>query len=163
VRSPVTLDDAPRPAPDPAGVEAKPYHPSALFRRLLNQPGRQPSRAGMGWVRVPLTRPAMAPVAPGLGTVCGAAVVVGVLSGWLELVVRVAPVRVLHHVARTSVMISQHAAWMLPVAAVLVIVPTAAVLVSPILAWASWRRRHGDASRAVSWAWGWAGMVLGLL
>src|SRR5262249_29450810 len=102
-------------------------------------------------------------VAPRLGSVLSAAVVAGAASGLLELAVRVGQVRVLHHVALTSLMVSQHAAWMLPLVAVLLVVPIAAVLVSPILAWACWRSRRAEASRAVSWAWGWTGIVLGLL
>jgi arylsulfatase A-like enzyme len=99
-------------------------------------------------------------VAPGLGIVITAAIVVGVASGLLELVVRVAQVQVLHRVAWTSLMISRHAAWMLPLVSALVIVPMTVVLVWPVLAWASWRRRRRGAAQVVSWAWGWAGMVL---
>jgi arylsulfatase A-like enzyme len=92
-----------------------------------------------------------------------AAVVVGVASGLLELVVRVAQVKVLHRVAWTSLMISRHAAWMLPLVSALMIVTMTIVLVWPTLAWASWQSRRGGASRVVSRAWGWAGMVLGAL
>jgi arylsulfatase A-like enzyme len=133
-----------------------------MFRRVMNQPVQDhPStELDLGDSSPGASQPDRA---PGLLILLGTALVAGIASGFLELVVIGLQVQVLHRVDWSSLMVNRHITWMLPVTAPLVIVPLTTVLVSPVLAWAVWRRQAKDLSLAMPWIWGWAGTVLGML
>ena len=105
----------------------------------------------------------MTPRAPELSGLVGAALVLGVAAGFLELAVRMIQLHWLHQVGLSTLRISRHVAWMVPVAETLVTLGLTLGLVAPALVWSAWRSGRPGASRALSWAWNWAGVVLGTL
>ena len=140
------------------------YHPTSVFRELLNRSARVRKSTGAMLVESS-PQPAMTRRAPRLLTFLGVAFLLSVASGFLEVAVLGIQVHVRHRVGWHSLMASRHITWMVPVTAPLVIVPLAVSLVGPALALLAWRSRRGrlESPLAVSWAWGWAGTVLGML
>ena len=140
------------------------YHPTSVFRELLNRSARVRKTTGAVLVESS-PGPVMARRAPGLLSVLGVAFLLGVASGFLELAVLKTQAHVWQSVGWHSLMVSQHITWMLPAIAPLVIVPLAVILVWPALALLARRSRRGRLAPhlAVAWAWGWAGTVLGML
>src|SRR5262245_59554307 len=140
-------------------VDSTSFRPSSAFRRVLNRVDRgRSSRKAASTTSRPM--PSRVNGHPALTAVIAAAVVVGLMAGFLELAVLVAQVQGLHLVDWSTLMISRHVAWMVPVASILVIVPVTLLLVAPALAWTEWRKRRGQAEEAVSRAWDWTGAVL---
>src|SRR5262249_43686943 len=92
-----------------------------------------------------------------------AAIAVGVAAGFLELGILAAQVRGLHLVDWSTLMISRHAAWMIPMASMLVIVPLTVFVVAPALVLATWRTKRAESARAISRVWVWTGAVLATL
>ncbi|HZW32659.1 MAG TPA: sulfatase, partial [Isosphaeraceae bacterium] len=138
------------------------YQPSVLLRHAMKGSVRSLGPA--------LTAPAAgfdpaprAPGAPGLSSLLGATLAVGAAAGFLELAAMAIPIHVLHRVGLSTLRISRHVAWMIPVAEVLVTVLVVLMLVAPVLAWSAWRAGRRAPARPVSWAWGWAGAVLGTM
>ncbi len=105
----------------------------------------------------------MALRAPGLLNLIGVALPVGVVAGALELAVLMVQLHGLHYVGPSTLRISRHVAWMVPVAEALVTLGLALALVTPALALSARRSRGPGASRAVSRTCNWAGAVLGTL
>jgi arylsulfatase A-like enzyme len=107
----------------------------------------------------------MARQSPRLLTLLGAAFVLGVASGLLELAVLEIQLHVRQRVEWHSLMVSRHITWMVPLTAPLVIAPLAVSLAWPPLAWLARLGRRGKRASplAAAWAWGWAGTVLGAL
>ncbi len=101
--------------------------------------------------------------APAWGDLLAAAIAVGVISGLLELAVVMVQVHVLHIVDWSTLMISRHAAWMIPATGAAVVVPLALGLVAPMQMLAAYRLRRRPEDVAPGPAWDWAGMVLGTL
>src|SRR5579883_2718533 len=138
------------------------YHPSPAFRRTLRRvaPGK---RTG-AWVR-PGESPATTapPGAPGLTDLVGAALAVGVASGFLELAVLMIQVHGLHRVGLGTLRISRHVAWMIPAAETPVVLALTLALVTPALAWSARRRGRPGRPRSVAWPWTWTRFVLGTL
>jgi arylsulfatase A-like enzyme len=97
----------------------------------------------------------------------GAALAVGVVAGFLELAVLATQLHVLHRVGLSTLRISRHVAWMVPVAGTVMTVVLSVLLLTPMLFWAAWlrrrRRRTGVPARPQTPTWDWAGMVLGTL
>ena len=122
------------------------YHPSDAFRRLVNaarKRGHQPSAA-----RLISGSRAVVRHAPRLRELVAASIAVGAASGILELLVHAIELRVLHKVNWNTLVISQHASWMVIVVAT-VLTPFLAVLfLAPALSWAAFRHRQGAAARA---------------
>jgi arylsulfatase A-like enzyme len=152
--------DHPLPAiPGSSTPGRKGYHPSGLLRRFLGparsgpehataHPGEavadsSPKKTGGAWL-----------------SWIGAALAVGVAAGFLELAVFGFQVHGLHRAGVGYLRISRHVAWMVPVAETLIVTPLALALIAPALLWESRRARRGV---TVSWARGWAGLVLGTL
>jgi arylsulfatase A-like enzyme len=147
----------------PGTIDSSPYRPSVLSRHAMNGSVR-----GLDSART-LTAawsesPPITMRAPGLGSLLGASLTVGAAAGFLELATLAIRVHVLHHAGLSTLRISRHVAWMIPVTETLVTFVLASVLVTPVLAWTA-RRRAGRRASAlrVSWAWDWAGAVLGTL
>jgi arylsulfatase A-like enzyme len=92
-----------------------------------------------------------------------AAIAVGVASGLLEMGILFAQVRGLHVVDWSTLMISRHAAWMVPATGAGLDVLLAMILVAPMLILAARRVRKRPEDDAPGPAWEWAGMVLGTL
>ena len=140
------------------------YHPTSLFRRLLNQSARSRSSTGAAPVECS-PQPAMSRRAPRLLAFLGLAFLVGVASGFLELAVREIMVHVQHRIGWHSLMASRHVTWMVPATAPLVIVPLSVILVGPTFTLLAWRSRRGRraSTEAEAWAGGWVGTVLGTL
>src|SRR5437868_6773315 len=123
----VATDDSPHASPRCTAVGSTPYHPSSAFRRLLNHPVLD--RASPIAARRPTSPSPFRPGrAPALMTVISAAIVVGVVSGLLELAVLAVQVHGQRQVDWSTLMISRHVAWMLPAASALVIVSLTCVL-----------------------------------
>jgi len=159
-----TTGDSARPRSRRTAFESAIYHPTSVLRELLNRSARVRNSTGAVLVESS-PRPAMARRAPGLLTFLGVAFLLSVASGFLELAVLQIQAHVWHRVGWHSLMVSRHITWMVPVSAPLVIVPLAVILVWPALALLAWRSRRGRLAPplAVTWAWGWAGTVLGML
>lgn len=140
------------------------YHPTAVFRRLLDESVRLRKSTVAGPDELP-SQNAMAGRGPRFFTFVGVAFLLSVASGFLELAVVEIQVHFLHSVDWHSLMISRHLTWMLPLTAPLVVVPLALILAWPALALLAWRSRRGRrlSPLGVGWAWGWAGTVLGML
>jgi arylsulfatase A-like enzyme len=138
------------------------YHPSAAFRRILKQAAGQTDAVSAGRLS---WSAAMAEVgyAPRLLSLGGAALAVGVVSGILELSVQAVQLRVLHFVDSRSLMISQHAGWMVVVADSLLTAGLTLLLMAPAVAWADWRKRTGAGVHRFYWTWDLAGAILGTL
>jgi arylsulfatase A-like enzyme len=100
---------------------------------------------------------------PGLVSLVGAALSVGVAAGFLELAALAVQGRLAHRVGLGTLRISRHVAWMVPVAETLVTLGLALLFVAPALAWSARRAGRSEPARAVSRVWGWAGAVLGTL
>jgi hypothetical protein len=83
----------------------------------------------------------------------------------LELAMLEFQVHVRQRVAWSSLMVSRHVTWMMPLTATLLIVPLAVILVWPVVRLVAWRSRSGRPASplALAWVWGWAGTVLGML
>jgi arylsulfatase A-like enzyme len=160
---PTTGDSAPPGSPRTPYESAK-YHPTSVFRRLLNQSALLANRTDTALAE-PSPQLAMPRRAPRLRTFLGVAFLLGIASGFLELAVLEIQVHLRHRVDWYCLMVSRHITWMLPVTAPLVIMPLAVILVGPILALSAWRSRRGRPASpvAVAWVWGWAGTVLGTL
>jgi arylsulfatase A-like enzyme len=140
------------------------YHPTSVFRVLLNRTARGQKSTASALSECP--PPPVIPVrAPRLLTFLGVALLVSVASGFLELAALAIKAQVQQRVGWHSLMTSRHITWMVPVTAPLVIVPLAMILAGPVFALSAWRRRRGrEASpQALARAWGWAGTVLGML
>ncbi|WP_254053858.1 sulfatase [Singulisphaera sp. GP187] len=92
---------------------------------------------------------------------------VGAAAGFLELALVFGQFHGLHQVRWSSLMISRHAAWMIPVAETLLIAAWTLGLVAPVLGLTAWLASKGQGQRqgerAIAWAWTWAGLVLGTL
>ncbi len=112
-----------------------------------------------GVQRRDLTRPAsrieQAPGPPSGWALAPTAIGCGVAAGFLELVVFLVQTRLLHRVDSTSLHISRHVMWMIPVAEAFVVTAVAVTLVAPVLVAARLRKR--GPSRTYSWM----GLVLG--
>ena len=154
-QSRVATDDSSHGLPSLTPGDSNPYHPSPAFRRILNRGGNEPEGT--------LATSSMAPVSqanvvrrPALMQVIASAFVVGVVSGFLELLILVAQVHGLHYVDWSTLMISRHVAWMVPVVAPMLTLGLTIVLVFPALAWASWRGRSHEAGEKASWTWDWS-------
>ena len=159
-----TTGDSTRPRSRRTPFESAIYHPTSVFRRLLNQSARVRKSTG-AVLGESSSQPAMPTRAPRLLTFLGVAFLLSVASGFLELAVLEIQVHVRHRVGWYCLMVSRHITWMVPVTAPLVIVPLAVILVWPALALLAWRSRRGRRASplAVAWVWGWAGTVLGML
>ena len=146
----------------PGSVHSSVYRPSVLFRRAMSRsvPGRTQGRAAPAAGLDPVS---MARRAPGLLSLLGAALAVGAGAGFLELATMAIQIHVLHRAGWSTLRISRHVAWMIPVAEVLVTFSLAVVLVTPVLAWSARRARRRAPARPVSWGRDWAGAVLGTL
>jgi arylsulfatase A-like enzyme len=86
-----------------------------------------------------------------------------VASGLLELAVLMIQVRGFHLVDWSTLMISRHGGWMIPLTGASVVVPLGLALVAPALLLAAHRVRRRPELDAPGPAWDWAGMVLGTL
>ena len=159
-----TTGDSTRPRSRRTPFESASYHPTSVFRRLLNQSARV-RKSTWAVLGASSPQPAMARRAPRLLTFLGVAFLLSVASGFLELAVLEIQLHVRHRVEWHCLMVSRHITWMVPVTAPLVIVPLAVILVWPALALLAWRSRRGRRASplAVAWVWGWAGTVLGML
>ena len=146
------------------GSNGRPIGPTSVFRELLSQSARV-RKSTEAALAESSPQPATAKRAPRLLTFVGVAFLLSVASGFLELAVLEIQVHVPHRVGWHSLMVSRHITWMVPVTAPLVIVPLSVILVAPVLGLLAWRSRRGRrASPSVlTWAWGWAGTVLGTL
>ncbi len=102
-----------------------------------------------------------APRVPGLSSLIGAALTVGVAAGFLELAALMFQVHGLHRVGISTFRISRHVLWMVPVAETLVTLGLALLFGIPALVWSARRDGGPVASRRVSRACRWIGMVLG--
>ena len=161
-QSGVSTDDLSHEMPSVTPTDSSPYHPSSAFRRILNRDGNDTDGARTTASTAPVSRAKIVRV-PALLHVIASAFVVGVVSGFLELLIVVAQVRGLHVVDWSTLMITRHIAGMVPVVAPLLIVSLTIVLVIPALVWASRRGRRHQAGDMLSWTWEWAGTVLGTL
>jgi arylsulfatase A-like enzyme len=103
------------------------------------------------------------PRRPRLIDLIGASLAVGVAAGALELAVVMIQVHALHRVGLATLRISRHVAWMVPAVEAVVTFALTLGLVGPALAWSAFRDRRPRPSGARSWAWKWAGTVLGTL
>ena len=137
------------------------YRPSTAFLRALRRssasdprPKGRPDRSGS---------PSPPSDAPGLGSLIGAALAVGVATGFLELAMVMFQVQGLHRVGLNTLRISRHVAWMIPAAETATTLGLTLALVGPALAWSAGDRRRRGSSGTPSWTWTWAGMVLGTL
>jgi arylsulfatase A-like enzyme len=156
--------DGSRPITRRSAFESASYHPTSVFRRLLDQSARDETSTETT-VEEPSRSPAIAWRAPGLFTFLAVATLLGIASGFLELAVLQIQARVLKRVDWSSLMVSRHVTWMVPAAAPLLVVPLAFILVGPALGLLAWRSRLGRrvSPVALKWTWGWAGTVLGML
>ncbi len=159
-----TTDESTRPRSRRILLEAESYHPTAAFRRILNQSARDRKRR-LAELRGTLPRPSMSGRVTRLLRLLGIALLLSVTSGLLELAVLEIQLHLRHRVDWFCLMVSRHIAWMLPVTAPLVIIPIAVMLVCPAFALLAWRKRRGRqvSPLAVAWVHGWAGTVLGSL
>lgn len=152
--APATACEPGRAAPGAQGL----HRPSRALRGLLGRASR---------VRgVPVAdRPGASgvPRAPGVLPLIAATVAVGAAAGFLELAVFSVQVHGLHFVDLTSLRISRHVAWMIPVAEALVTIPLAFALLAPALLLAARRSRTKRPDGRAGLAWDWAGAVLGTL
>jgi arylsulfatase A-like enzyme len=154
----VTIDPEPRPSARKSPSDVSPYRPSSAFRRILNRGIRSAARAEIA------THPGGEPgPAPSPRTLIAAAMAVGVVSGLLELFILAAQRHMLHYVDWSTLMISHHVGWMIPITGASIVVVLTIVLVWPALAAVAWRRRATGRDNAPGWAWDWAGWVLGTL
>jgi arylsulfatase A-like enzyme len=131
------------------------YHPSSAFRRALRRASPRTSHGSRG--------AAASSGAPGLADLVGAALAVGVASGFLELAVVMFQVHWLHRVGLGTLRISRHVAWMIPAAETPVVLALALGLVAPVLVWSARRRGRPGHGQSVAWAWRWTSFVLGTL
>ena len=148
----------------PTSGETASYHPTSVFRRLLDQSVGVRKNKGVA-SRKPSPQSDPARRSPKFLTFLGASILFGIASGFLELAVIEIQVHVRQSVGWHSLMVSRHISWMLPVTAPLVITFLTIILVWPTLALFAWRGRSGrrPAPWAVAWAWNWSGTVLGTL
>jgi arylsulfatase A-like enzyme len=138
------------------------YRPSAALRRALKQSVGDRQVALVGGE--PKSRAAAAPShCPGLSGLIGAAVAVGVASGFLELFVQWFQLEILHQVDWGTLMISRHAGWMVVVTTALLMPCMGVALMAPALAWAAWRRSRNAPIARLTWTWDLAGAILGTL
>jgi arylsulfatase A-like enzyme len=97
----------------------------------------------------------------------GATVAVGVAAGFLELAVLMTQLHGLHRIGLSTLRMSRHVTWMVPVAETLVTAGLALVLVFPVVAGGAWWRRRRARSGAPAGdprrPWIWAGTILGTL
>jgi arylsulfatase A-like enzyme len=143
----------------PGTIDSSSYRPSMLLRQAMNGPVR-----GLGpATAVRPDSPAMAMRPPGLGSLMGASLAVGAAAGFLELATLAIRIHVLHQAGWTTLRISRHVAWMMPVAETLVVSGLAFLLVAPVLAGSARRARRRPFAPPVAWTWDWAGAVLGTL
>src|SRR5262249_35044608 len=77
-------------------AQAARYRPSSVFHRISGA-GANRARAGIGPVDS-APRPTTAPRAPGMSLLLAAALVGGVISGFLEVAVQVVQVQILHRI-----------------------------------------------------------------
>ncbi len=139
------------------------YHPTAVFRRLLDESVRVRTITGVRLDEFS-SESELDKRAPSLLSFLGVAFLLSVASGLLELAVREIQVHFLHRVDWHSLMVSRHVTWMVPLTAPLVIMPLAVIVAWPAVALLTWRSRRGKRqSLGVACAWGWAGTVLGTL
>jgi arylsulfatase A-like enzyme len=145
--------------PRSASSDSTIYHPSKAFRRILNQDIRDGQASEVASETAP-SKPARA---PSLTAVIAAALAIGVVSGFLELSVLLAQLHGLRYVDWSTLMISRHIGWMIPITGAAIIVVLTILLVGPALAWDAWRRKGPEMGNAAGWAWAWAGWVLATL
>jgi arylsulfatase A-like enzyme len=146
----------------PGAIDPSPYRPSVLFRHAMKGSVQRLSSA----VTAPAARPdspAMAREAPGLWSLMGASLAVGAAAGFLELTMLAIRLHVLHQAGLSTLRISRHVAWMMPVAETLVVSGLALLFVTPVLVWSARRAGRRPFARPVAWTWDWAGAVLGTL
>ncbi len=124
-----TTGDSARPRSRRTAFDSAIYHPTPVFRELLNRSARARKSAGAVLVESS-PRPAMARRDPGLLTFLGVALLLSVASGFLELAVLQIQAHVWQRVGWHSLMVSRHITWMLPASAPLVIVPLAVISAS---------------------------------
>jgi arylsulfatase A-like enzyme len=155
--------ESPQAPPGAARGASGTYRPSRAFLRALRRSTDRGPDEGAD-------RSGSTPVpsgAPGVWSLVGAALAVGVATGFLELAVAMIQVHWLRWVGLSTLKISRHVAWMVPAVETLTTLGLAMALVGPSLAWSAWRegRRRSSASTpgSPSWTWTWAGMVLGTL
>jgi len=89
----------------------------------------------------------------------GAALTIGVMAGFLDLAVFAVQFHVLHRVGLSTLKISRHASWMIPVAGASVSIAAILALTLPAVLIAKWKTNNGG--RPARWAWEWCGAVLG--
>lgn len=143
-------------------ADLKSYHPTSAFRRILGRGRTQSARESTpkneaSSSSLPASRP------PEVLPLAGATLGVGAAAGFLELGLVFGQFHGLHQVRWSSLMISRHAAWMIPVAETLLVAAWTLVLVAPVLGLGAWLRSKGRGEPAAGWAWtwDWAGLVLG--
>jgi arylsulfatase A-like enzyme len=129
------------------------FRPSSAFRRV-------PGRVTPGKDDIPDTS---TPRAPRPLAMVATTLTVGVASGFLELAVLAIQVHGLHRVGLSTLRISRHHLWMIPVAEALTTIGLASLLLAPPAAWVAWRSGRRQPARSPSKAWDWAGAVLGML
>ena len=157
----VSTDARPQALPRSASSNSTIYHPSRAFRRILDQVVYD----DQGYEDDSETAPSapQQPVrAPSFRAVIAAAIAIGVVSGFLELSVLVAQLHGLRYVDWSTLMISRHVGWMIPITGAAIVVVLTILLVGPVLAWVAWRRRT-RVDKIPGWVRGWAGWVLGTL
>jgi arylsulfatase A-like enzyme len=101
--------------------------------------------------------------APGLLSLIGVALGVGAASGFLELAVLTIRVHILHRVGISTLEISRHVSWMVPVAETLVVLGLTLGLGAPALARSSRRVRGPDALKRDVRVCRYFGAILGTL
>ncbi|AGA27452.1 sulfatase [Singulisphaera acidiphila] len=138
--------------------DSKLFRPTSALRKILGRGTTHIERESSA------SAPAPAPLAnrlPGALPLAGTTLAVGVAAGFLELALVFGQFHGLHQVRWSSLMISRHAAWMIPVAETLLVAAWTLVLVAPVLGVAAWLRAKGQGKRSIGLTWNWAGMVLG--
>ena len=144
------------------GSESNLHRPTSALRRMLGHGTARLDRESVA--AAPAPAPAsLASRGPGVLPLVGATLVVGVAAGFLELALVFGQFHGLHQVRWSSLMISRHAAWMIPVAETLLVAAWTLGLVAPVLGLIAWLGSKGQGERVVGWAWNWAGLVLGTL
>jgi arylsulfatase A-like enzyme len=147
---------------EPAVSESGPNRPSRNLHRTLVRLTKVRATAQPDQALGPQTN-ASAGRAPTWRELLAAALAVGVLSGLLELGILLAQLRGLQVVDWSTLMISRHAAWMIPTTGAAVVMLLTIVLVSPVLVLAARRVRKHPEANVPGPAWDWAGTVLGVL
>ncbi|WP_406695221.1 sulfatase [Singulisphaera sp. Ch08] len=152
-------DDHSQPAEASPSSRSDLHRPTSALRRML---GHGPAFLEQKSATA-ASASALGSRIPGVLPLAGATLAVGVAAGFLELALVFGQFHGLHQVRWSSLMMSRHAAWMIPVAEVLLVAAWTLGLVAPVLAGAAWLTSKGQGERAVAWAWNWAGLVLGTL